>query len=98
MKDPLFTKILPDFRPIFCPIMADFCKFFQSWEGCSPPAPLSPTPMHSGILRIGLLKDWVPEIPDSFLGSQVWAKVAKVQIVGCPLGAKFYYLVPRGGG
>ena len=45
IEDPLFTKILPDFRPIFCPIMADFCKFFQRWEGCSPPAPMSPTPM-----------------------------------------------------
>ena len=46
MEDPLFTKILPDFRPIFCPIVAAFCKFFQSWEGFSPPrAPLSPTPM-----------------------------------------------------
>ena len=39
IEDPLFTKILPDFRPIFCPIMADFCKFFQRWEGCSPPRP-----------------------------------------------------------
>ena len=36
IKDPLFTKILLDFRPIFCPIVADFCKFFQSWEGCNP--------------------------------------------------------------
>ena len=39
IEDSLFTKILPDFRPIFCPIMADFCKFFQRWEGCSPPQP-----------------------------------------------------------
>ena len=39
IKDPLLTKILPDFRPIFCPIMADFCKIFQRREA------LSPTPM-----------------------------------------------------
>ena len=40
IKDPLFERTLPD----FCPIMADSCKFFQIWEGCSPPSPLSPTP------------------------------------------------------
>ena len=28
MKNLLLTKIFPDFRPIFRPIMADFCKVF----------------------------------------------------------------------
>ena len=51
IEDSLFTKILPDFRPIFCPIMADFCKFFQRWEGCSPPSPLSPTPMEASFVK-----------------------------------------------
>ena len=44
IKSPLFTKLLPKFEIDFCPTIADFCKFFQRWEGCSP-CPLSPTPM-----------------------------------------------------
>ena len=43
IQDPLFTKILLDCRPIFYPIVADFCKFSQSLEGCSPQPPVSYT-------------------------------------------------------
>ena len=35
-------KILPDLRPIFCAIMAEF---FPTLEGYSPPSALSPTPI-----------------------------------------------------
>ena len=44
-KDPLFTKILPDFRLIFCPIMADFCKLSKVGRAAATPAPLSCTLM-----------------------------------------------------
>ena len=39
MRNQLSTKIFPDLRSTFCPNMANFCKFFWRWRGCSPPAP-----------------------------------------------------------
>ena len=44
-ENPSLTKILPYFKLIFYPIIADFCKCFQRLGGCSPMAPLSPTLM-----------------------------------------------------
>ena len=45
LKNPLFTKSLPDFRPIFGWILANFCNFFQlrGRGGAAAPRPMSLT-------------------------------------------------------
>ena len=44
-KRSIVYENLPDFRPFFCPIMADVCKSSDDGKTTAPPNPLSPTPM-----------------------------------------------------
>lgn len=47
-------KSLPDLTPIFCPIMAEFWKFFNCWgAGLQPLSPLCSKPMECMVLFIG---------------------------------------------
>ena len=54
IKNPFVTKVLLDDRPIFYPIMADFCKFFRRL-GAAPPSPLSPTSLYIIVIFLGAL-------------------------------------------
>ena len=49
-KKSTVYKNFARFKADFCPIVADFCKFFESW-GAVAPCPLSPTPMPVVVLK-----------------------------------------------